>query len=254
MTGAITSTPDINGNPAITMGKGSFGHLNVTTGNNAFTAGRENSATGQMAVALGFKNTATGNFSVAMGRLANAANSGCFIWADGTNQPLSSTTLNQFVVRSAGGFWLGKTGTVANINGAVDTINTDTGAHLTNTGIWTNNSDVNQKTGFREIDPVEILERLVAMPITTWKYKIEPDGITHIGPMAQDFARSFGLGMTENSIGTVDADGVAMAAIQGLYKLIEQRDGVIASQEARIADLERQMGALLQSLQSEDDR
>ena len=38
-----------------------------------------------------------------------------------------------------------------------------------------------------------------------------------MGPTAQDFYAAFGLGEDERHISTVDADGVALAAIQGLY-------------------------------------
>ncbi len=43
-----------------------------------------------------------------------------------------------------------------------------------------------------------------------------------MGPMAQDFYAAFGLGIDDKHIVTVDADGVAFAAIQGLYELIEE--------------------------------
>ncbi len=38
----------------------------------------------------------------------------------------------------------------------------------------------------------------------------------HLGPMAQDFYDSFGLGSDNKGIATVDADGVALAAFRGL--------------------------------------
>ena len=37
-----------------------------------------------------------------------------------------------------------------------------------------------------------------------------------MGPMAQDFFAAFGLGDSDKHITTVDADGVALAAIRGL--------------------------------------
>jgi DNA-binding FadR family transcriptional regulator len=52
--------------------------------------------------------------------------------------------------------------------------------------------------------------------------------------MAQDFRAAFGLGDNERTIATVDADGVALAAIQGLNTKVElalrERDALIASQ------------------------
>jgi hypothetical protein len=46
----------------------------------------------------------------------------------------------------------------------------------------------------------------------------------HIGPMAQDFHAAFGLdGTDDKHIATVDADGAALAAIQGLNAKVEVR-------------------------------
>jgi len=45
----------------------------------------------------------------------------------------------------------------------------------------------------------------------------------HLGPVAQDFHAAFGLGTDDKHIATVDADGVALAAIQGLnQKVMEE--------------------------------
>jgi len=39
-----------------------------------------------------------------------------------------------------------------------------------------------------------------------------------MGPLAQDFFAAFGLGEDDKHITTIDADGVALAAIQALYR------------------------------------
>lgn len=79
-------------------------------------------------------------------------------------------------------------------------------------------SDRHVKKNIEYADPQVILDRLVAMPLHTWTYNAEDEGIRHIGPMAQDFHAAFGLGASDTSIATVDADGVALAAIQALAK------------------------------------
>jgi len=56
--------------------------------------------------------------------------------------------------------------------------------------------------------------------------------------MAQDFHAVFGVGEDDRHISTIDADGVALAAIQGLYQLMQEKDAQIAALEARIAVLE----------------
>jgi hypothetical protein len=60
------------------------------------------------------------------------------------------------------------------------------------------------------------------MDIATWRYKDDPTGATHMGPMAQDFQEAFGLGASDRCIATVDSDGVALAAIQALNRRLER--------------------------------
>ena len=50
---------------------------------------------------------------------------------------------------------------------------------------------------------------------------MEPETVKHFGPTAEDFHAAFQLGQSSETIGTVDADGVALAAIQGLYELVQ---------------------------------
>jgi len=112
------------------------------------------------------------------------------------------------------------------------------GAHLTAGGMWTNGSDVNSKEGFEDVDPREVLERVLDLPVTTWRYEGEGDNVRHMGPMAQDFRAAFGLGESEKHIGTVDADGVALAAIKGLAAQIEELRAENAALRERVATLE----------------
>ncbi|MBT8061685.1 MAG: tail fiber domain-containing protein, partial [Gammaproteobacteria bacterium] len=122
-------------------------------------------------------------------------------------------------------------------------IDTSTGAYLSVGGTWVNSSDVNRKTGFAEVDVNDILERVAAMPMQTWRYKVEGEEIRHIGPMAQDFQASFGFGGDPKGISSLDADGVALAAIQALYQLtneLERRTTQLETQQRRIETLEAQ--------------
>jgi hypothetical protein len=104
-------------------------------------------------------------------------------------------------------------------------------------GAWTSVSDRNAKENFAPVDTAEVLAKVAALPLSTWNYKSQDASIRHVGPMAQDFKASFGVGETDTGITTVDADGVALAAIQGLNRKLEEK-------EARIAELERRLAAL----------
>ena len=87
-----------------------------------------------------------------------------------------------------------------------------------------------------ELDVQEVLTKLVSMPVRQWRYKVEPDGVHHIGPVAEEFSETFGLGEDDATIGTVDADGVALAAIQGLYELVQEQAERITELERRLAE------------------
>jgi hypothetical protein len=110
------------------------------------------------------------------------------------------------------------------------------GAHVTDGGAWTNGSSREWKTNFRDLNPQEILERLMTLSVTRWEYKDNDEG-DHIGPTAEDFRKAFGLGHSEQYIATVDADGVALAAIQGLNQKLEEKDKIIKTQQEEIDEL-----------------
>jgi trimeric autotransporter adhesin len=108
-------------------------------------------------------------------------------------------------------------------------------------GSWSSLSDRRLKTAIAPVDAGAILERLLATPIATWSYRAQA-GVRHIGPMAQDFAASFAVGENDTTISTVDADGVALAAIQGLDAKLERENAqlrhALDALTARLARLE----------------
>jgi hypothetical protein len=53
-------------------------------------------------------------------------------------------------------------------------------------------SDRNAKENFSPVYPRAILEKVAALPVTRWNFKIDNDS-EHLGPMAQDFHAAFGL-------------------------------------------------------------
>ena len=122
-------------------------------------------------------------------------------------------------------------------------------------GNITQSSDRRAKTDLEPVDPKEVLERVVDLPIERWRFKTEDEGVKHVGPMAQDFHEAFGLGESDTAIATVDADGVALAAIQGLNLRLNEKDAEIkglrrekdeqlARKEKRISELEARLTKL----------
>lgn len=113
-------------------------------------------------------------------------------------------------------------------------------AGLTVNGAVVLTSDRSAKENFKPVSSREVLEKVASLPITRWSFK-EDSTHEHIGPMAQDFYSAFALGIDDKHIATVDADGVALAAIQGLnQKLGEETSSLreqLRARDAEIAEL-----------------
>ena len=105
-------------------------------------------------------------------------------------------------------------------------------------GTITGSSDRNVKRDFTPVNSGEVLDKVAALPISTWTY-IADDGVRHLGPMAQDFYASFNVGMDDKHISMVDADGVALSAIQGLNQKMEERDAELRKLRVRLEKLEQ---------------
>jgi hypothetical protein len=103
---------------------------------------------------------------------------------------------------------------------------------------FTPTSDRNAKENFTPVDPADVLRKVAALPITEWSYR-SLGSTRHMGPVAQDFHAAFGLGADDKGISTVDADGVALAAIQALNRKVEEKDARIRELEQRMERLER---------------
>jgi len=111
-------------------------------------------------------------------------------------------------------------------------------------GAWSMISDRGIKDHLRPVDGRWVLQQLAAMPIATWNWKSQDVDIRHMGPMAQDFSAAFGLGEDDKHISTVDADGVALAAIQGLHQLVVEKDAELQRQDRKISTLEKELAAI----------
>ncbi len=107
------------------------------------------------------------------------------------------------------------------------------GAHLTAGGVWVNASDRNLKENIAPASNPDVLQKLAQLPIYTWNYKAESPDRKHLGPMAQDFHAAFGLGDDNRSISTVDASGVALAAIRALIEENRQLKARLEAVERR---------------------
>ena len=108
---------------------------------------------------------------------------------------------------------------------------------VTVTGTFNNNSDRNAKQGFAPINPSQMLDKVLQLPLSEWSYKDEP-ATRHIGPMAQDFYSDFNIGTDDKHIAPLDEGGIAFAAIQALNAKVEEAQKENASLKVRLEALE----------------
>ena len=106
-------------------------------------------------------------------------------------------------------------------------------------GSTVHGSDRNRKERIVAISNKQILQDILEMPIYEWQY-IGQDR-RHIGPMAQDFHKAFGLGDDDKSIAAIDADGVALAAIKAQQDIIEKQQVQIEELKKELDDLKIMM-------------
>jgi hypothetical protein len=188
----------------------------------------------------GYENTATSH-AYAAGSRAKANHTGSFVWSDSSIFDFSSTASNQFNVRATGGVRL--------VTG-VNTSGTPTaGVGLSaNDTSWNVISDRAAKKNFQPADGREILDKLARLPIQRWNYRWEADdAVPHLGPVAQDFKAAFYPGRDDKTISTLEADGVALAAIQGLNRKLEETRAENADLRKELSEIKR----LLKKLSSE---
>jgi hypothetical protein len=164
-----------------------------------------------------------------------------------SNTPTTSDRIGQFKVRAPGGM------TFLSSNGTGGSFSPLVGVELAaGSGSWSTLSDRNAKHAFAPINTREVLRKVTALPLSSWNYKGNPS--RHIGPMAQDFRAAFGLGLDERHIDSVDMDGVALAAIQGLNSELQtqlkERDTKIATLEAQLKEQNASLEMRLKRLEA----
>jgi hypothetical protein len=185
----------------------------------------------------GYYSYALGDFSFAAGYRAKATNDGAFVWADNYAADVTSTNDASVTMRARGGYRL--------FSDAAATV----GVRLAPGGnAWSAMSDRNVKENFSPINPRAILEKVASLPVTEWNLISQAADIRHLGPMAQDFKAAFGLGESDRHISTSDADGVALAAIQGLNQKVEEQAAALRVKDTELQGLKARLEMLEQKL------
>jgi hypothetical protein len=120
----------------------------------------------------------------------------------------------------------GTTLSTASISGLrVGTLESDSGAYLSEGGAWVNASNRELKENFATTSAEDALARIALLPIYSWNYKAEDATVSHVGPMAEDFYDSFHLGGENGNknISTIDPAGIALLGIKALNEKLERQ-------------------------------
>jgi len=116
-------------------------------------------------------------------------------------------------------------------------------------------SDRNTKENFTVLDTKTVLAKVANLPVTQWNYKEDSAGKRHIGPVAQDFHSAFGLnGDDDKHISMVDESGVALAAIQGLSRKLDEKDADIQKLKQQNDTLASQLHDLAAAVKSLEEK
>lgn len=189
---------------------------------------------GLAAVAIGYNVTADQDHTTAMGKFAsNNGFTGTFVWSDGSAtasaDTFRNTANNEFAARATGGFRFR-----TNLAGT-------TGCNLpAGSGVFNCTSSRTTKANFMAVSGTDILGKIRALPISTWNYTSEGDKVRHLGPMAEDFYQSFGLGVGNTSIGVQDLASVSLAGV----KALEERTSALQAKTAEVDELRAEVSQL----------
>jgi uncharacterized small protein (DUF1192 family) len=155
---------------------------------------------------------------------------GSFVYGDAsTGTAVVSIAPNEFLVRAAGGFHFHTSpdlSTGCNISAG----------NLTCTGTVSGSSSAARKTDFAPVEPDAVLAKVATLPIQSWRYLTDRDGVRHVGPTAEAFRHAFGLGMNGSTISMVDADGISLLAVQALEQRTNQLREENAALRAKLAE------------------
>lgn len=86
------------------------------------------------------------------------------------------------------------------------------------------------------VNGFDVLAKLAALPVATWRYLWEPAGVRHLGPMAQDWHATFRLGKGDTTIPMVDAHGVLVVAVQTLHRQLGELRAEVDQLRQQLAD------------------
>lgn len=131
----------------------SGGINNAASGQHGTVSGGEGSLAGGISSTVpgGKDNVASGNYSFAAGQRAKANHDGAFVWADQTAADFTSTAVDQFLIRAAGGVGIGTAAPADQLHVDAGQIRVSNTAAVSLVGANAGLINYNGATGFLEI-------------------------------------------------------------------------------------------------------
>jgi hypothetical protein len=198
----------------------------------------------------GVENKVRGNFSVCSGWKGIANHENCFVvsslWGQLPGDSVWTSGHGQIILagKNSGLYVTNAAGQAAAPDGN-KLIQTNTGAYLTTSGVWT---DAPKYRGDKQpVNGNVILGKLEQIPVNRWNTDQE-NSVQHIGPSPEDFYSAFGLGEDGQSMSAMDIAGVALAAVKELQRKtaeLEQLRARLDANETIMAELAAQLQVIL---------
>ena len=107
------------------------------------------------------------------------------------------------------------------------------------------------KNNIRDVDSSVLLDKVMRLPIRSWRYTSDDSKRNHIGPIAEEFHALFKMGDSRH-VDLIDTTGITLAALQASTTEYRQRitslDEELRAQRERVAELEAKLERLENAL------
>jgi len=174
----------------------------------------------------GRENEARADLSIAAGHRAKALHRGSIVLTDSQNGDTVSTEEDQFCLRAKGGVIIHQH---ADMPPSIIV--------APNSKSWSYRAVPKKKT---PLDSLSVLKQVARLPI--YGYEQAGSQTKRVGPTAEHFNQRFHPGQAPDYIDSAQADGVAIAAAQGLYQMVKAKEQRISKLEDEVLQLKRRLG------------
>ncbi|MGB0592591.1 MAG: tail fiber domain-containing protein [Myxococcota bacterium] len=143
--------------------------------------------------------------------------------------PAADTYTTQGDCEDAGGTWITAFDTSFSVDAVTGDLTVGGAVHAQAFEVTSSRAS---KENIAPVHPMAILSQIKSLGVYTWSYIRDRESTPHMGPMAEEFFETFGLGKTDKRISLPDVTGVLLAAVQGLFQWLEAQGEALTALEA----------------------